>query len=137
MVKAELLRRKLEALQNNLDILNRLQRYEVQEFINDPERYGSAERFLQLSIEILDDIGSHIISDESIGVIDTYSDIPRMLFGKSYISEQSRESWLMMIGFRNLLVHGYAKIDRAVVHRILKEDLSDIEQLAKEFSKLL
>ncbi len=137
MVKADLLRRKLEALEENLGFLRHSQRYTLEEFIADPERYGSTERFLQLSIEILDDIGSHVISDESLGTIDSYSDIPRILFDKKHISAECRETWLTMIGFRNLLVHGYAKVDRAVVYGILKEDLSDFEQVARELSALL
>jgi uncharacterized protein YutE (UPF0331/DUF86 family) len=137
MVKRDILRRKLEALSGNLEILKRLQRYSLEEFISDPERYGSAERFLQLSVEVLDDIGSHIIADDSLGEIDTYSDIPRLLHAHNFIDAKAREHWIKMIAFRNLLVHSYAKIDRSVVHTILNCDLKDLESLAQKFSTLL
>ena len=33
-----------------------------------------------------------------------------------------------MVGFRNILVHDYARLDLAVVIRVLREDLRDIER---------
>ena len=59
MVDRELLQRRLERLDEYLAILRRLQRYTLDQFLADPERYGSAEVFLQLAIELLDDPGSH------------------------------------------------------------------------------
>jgi uncharacterized protein YutE (UPF0331/DUF86 family) len=137
MVKHELLRRKLAALGETLQILKKCSRYSLEEFISEPERYGSAERFLQVAIEILDDIGSHIVSDDGLGSIDNYADIPRLLFANGRIGEKSRESWIQMIGFRNLLVHGYAKIDRSIVYRVVCEGLADIERLEGELAQLL
>lgn len=137
MVKHELLRRKLTALGETLQILKKFSRYSREEFISEPERYGSAERFLQVAIEILDDIGSHIVSDDGLGAIDTYADIPRILSANGRIGEKSRESWIQMIGFRNLLVYGYAKIDRSLVYRVVCEGLADIERLEGELAQLL
>ncbi len=51
MVKAEVLRKRLNKLDEYLLILGRLRRYTFEEFTADPERYGSAERFLQLAID--------------------------------------------------------------------------------------
>jgi hypothetical protein len=46
MVRSEVIRKRLNRLDEYLSILHRLQRYSFDEFIEDPEKYGSVERFL-------------------------------------------------------------------------------------------
>ena len=38
------------------------------------------------------------------------------------------ESLAKMVGFRNILVHDYAKLDPAIVLRVLATDLKDVER---------
>lgn len=47
MVRREVLRKRLNKLDEYLAILRSLQRYRLEELLENPERYGSAERFLQ------------------------------------------------------------------------------------------
>ncbi|MHC1745517.1 MAG: DUF86 domain-containing protein, partial [Syntrophobacteraceae bacterium] len=58
-MRHEVLRRRLDRLDEYLSILKALRRYSLPEFLENPERYGSAERFLQLCIEAVTDIGNH------------------------------------------------------------------------------
>jgi len=51
----------------------------VEEFVANPEKYGSAERFLQLAIEVINDIGSHLVADLGFGSVDWYRDVPERL----------------------------------------------------------
>ena len=48
MVRPEVIRKRLNKLDEYLNILKNIRRYTLDEFLADPERYGSAERFLQL-----------------------------------------------------------------------------------------
>lgn len=48
MVRPEILRKRLNKLDEYLAILRKLRRYERDEFLSNAERYGSAERFLHL-----------------------------------------------------------------------------------------
>jgi len=104
VVRVEVLRKWLNKLDEYLTILNRLRRYSFEEFTADPERYGSAERFLQLVIEALIDLGNHVIADLRLGAVEWYSDIPRLLYEAGYVDAEMRETWTRMIGFRNVLV---------------------------------
>ena len=54
-----------------------------------------------------------------------------------YIDREMRETWIKMIGFRNLLVHDYADIDRTQVYDILQRRLADIEKLRNVFARFL
>lgn len=137
MVRPEVIQKRLDKVEEYLTILKKLKRCKVDEFIADPEKYGSAERFLQLTIEALNDIGSHLIADLNLGTLDSAADIPRILCEKGYLGEELREVWILMIGFRNILVHDYLDIDRSVVHKVLQKNLSDIHTLMQVFAKLL
>ena len=137
MVRPEVIRKRLNKLDECLTVLQRLQRYGRDEFLSDPERYGSAERFLHLAIEALLDMGNHVIADEGLGVVDWYSDVPRLFLEKELISSDLSEKWIRMIGFRNTLVHGYIDIDRTIVYEVLQNGLGDIEELKRVFARFL
>ena len=66
MVRVEVLRKRLNKLDEYLEILHGLRKYNFETFIGNPEHYGSAERFLHLSIEAVNDIGNHIIADDAL-----------------------------------------------------------------------
>ena len=137
MIRPEVIRKRLNKLDEYLSILKKLQKYNLEEFISDPEHYGSAERFLHLSIEAITDIGNHIVAEMNLGLVNWYSDIPILLSEKGIITEDLKEVWIRMIGFRNTLVHEYIDIDRKIVYEILQNNLKDIEALKKAFAQFL
>ena len=137
MVRSEVIRKRLNKLDEYLAILRKLQRYSFKEFKAEPERYGSAERFLHLAIEAVIDMGNHVIADSGFGVVNWYSDIPKILAQKGIISSGLEEKWISMIGFRNTLVHEYVDIDRKIVYNILQNNIKDLEDLKRAFAQFL
>jgi uncharacterized protein YutE (UPF0331/DUF86 family) len=137
MVGPEVIRRRPQKLDEYLAILRRLQRYDLKAFLEDPERYGSAERFLQLAIETLIDIGNHVIAELQLGTVDHYRDVPALLAQHGYLDDILEARWVRMIGFRNILVHDYLDVDRRIVYRVLHEDLEDLEALRRVFAQFL
>jgi uncharacterized protein YutE (UPF0331/DUF86 family) len=55
----------------------------------------------------------------------------------SYLDPALGDTWLNMIGFRNILVHEYADIDRAIVYDVLQNHLVDLEALRDFFGRFL
>ena len=137
MVRPEVIRRRLEKLDEYLEILCGLREYERNAFLADPERYGSAERFLQLAIESTLDMGSHVIAQLHLGSVESYRDIPIILSQNGYLSDPLRERWIRMIGFRNVLVHDYVDLDRDMVYDALQNNLDDITALRRAFAQFL
>ena len=137
MVNKEVVRKRLNKLDEYLAILYRMQDYSFEAFIGNPERYGSAERFLHLAIEAINDIGNHIIADGALGNVDSYSDIPSILQKQGLIDQEMQEKWIKIIGFRNTLVHEYIEIDRNIVYQVLQNDLQDLETLIRIFAQFL
>jgi uncharacterized protein YutE (UPF0331/DUF86 family) len=138
MVNREVLTRRLERAEEYLDFLEEIKsEYDLEEFRGDPKIYGSSERFLHLSIEALLDIGNHIIADENLGKVNSYSDIPKILSQNSYIDKELKEVFIKIIGFRNILVHDYLDIDLEIVYNVITNSLIDLKIILKELAKVL
>ena len=137
MIKAEVLRKRLNKLDEYLGILRTLQKYSFDEFIADPQRYGSVERFLHLAIEAINDMGNHVVAELDLGEVNWYSDIPALLARAGYLHDSLQEKWLRMIGFRNTLVHEYIEIDRKIVYDVFRNNLEDLEELRRTFAQFL
>jgi uncharacterized protein YutE (UPF0331/DUF86 family) len=137
MTRPEVLRRRLSRLGEYLDILKRLAAYPLEEFLASPERYGAAERFLQLSLEAINDMAAHVAAEEGWGPFERARDLVDLFLARGLVEEELAERWRRMIGFRNLLVHDYLDVDRKLVHRFLREGLQDLEALARVFARLL
>ena len=137
MIKPEALLPRFQKLDEYLSILRRAQRYTREEFLNEPEHYGSAERFLQLAIEALNDIGNHIIADEGYGTVEWYSDIPKRLADHSVINRELEENCVRIIGFRNVLVHEYVELDRELVYEFLEGHLEELDAIKGALTQVL
>jgi len=137
MVRPEVLRRRLDKIEEYLSILDRLAGYPLDAFLEAPERYGSAERFMQLVIEALLDMGSHVIAELDLGRVESYGDVPRILREQGYLSRDLEERWVKMVGFRNILVHEYLDIDRKIVHEVVRSCRDDLRAMRDVFIKFL
>jgi uncharacterized protein YutE (UPF0331/DUF86 family) len=137
MVKPEVIRRRLQKLDEYLSYLKTVQAHPKEKFLNHTETWASAERFLQMAIESVNDIASHIIAAKNLGPIEQYRDIPAIFSTEGHIDKKLEEKWIRMIGFRNILVHGYVEIDRSKVFHILQNSLDDLASLKKVFAKFL
>ncbi|HHZ20075.1 MAG TPA: DUF86 domain-containing protein [Firmicutes bacterium] len=111
------------------------QEYTKAEFVADPKLYGSSERFLQLCIEALLDIGNHIIADLKLGKVEQYSNVPVILKQNGFITEEQKKLFLRMVGMRNILVHEYLEIDLNIIYDIIQNHLDDLEGIMKAYAK--
>jgi uncharacterized protein YutE (UPF0331/DUF86 family) len=137
VVRPEVLHRRLKKLDEYLSILEKLKRYSRPEFTTEPERYGSAERFLQLAIEAINDMASHVVAENELGIVSVSSDLPRLFEARGFTNEKLTQKWIQMIGFRNILVHDYLEVDRSIVYQILQHNLPDLKALQRMFAQFL
>jgi uncharacterized protein YutE (UPF0331/DUF86 family) len=86
-----------------------------------------AERNLQIAIEACFDIGKIIISQKMLRDPKDNKDIFVILAEAEIIGLQSLEFLTPMAGTRNILVHGYDKVDDSLVYGILKRHLNDFD----------
>jgi len=131
------IRRRLQKLDEFVSYLKRAQAYSFDEFVSDVEVYSAVERNLQLSVETLTDVASHVVVDENLGTFERARDLPDIFGEHNLIGEEDRETWKSMIGFRNVLVHEYVEIDRRMVYETLQHQLDDIRRLSHVFDQFL
>jgi len=91
-----------------------------------------AERNLQVAIETCLDIGKIVISTEGLNEPKDNKGIFVILSEAGYLSKKSISFMAPMAGTRNILVHGYDKIDDSLIYGILKRHLDDFAIFLKE-----
>ncbi len=89
------------------------------------------EHTLQLAIQAALDAASHIVADERLGEPSTYREVFALLEKAGYVSLELSTELEKMVGFRNILVHGYDSVDLTIVKDIVENRLDDLEQFAK------
>ncbi|MBS7637467.1 DUF86 domain-containing protein [Candidatus Bathyarchaeota archaeon] len=98
---------------------------------------GAAERYLQVSIECVIDIGNEIISLLQLKRPERYGDVPSILAEAGIIPEDFESVMASMIGFRDLLIHDYASINLELVYEFLQTKISDFEIFSRYIAKWL
>jgi len=131
MIDSTVINSRIGKLREYLKILKEISQEDEIEFTQNYKIYGLAERYLQLAIECVLDIGNHLISRLEFKKPETYQDIFIILGKNSIIPEEFSEKIAKMAGFRNILVHGYLDLDESIVYNHLKEDLKDFEDYIK------
>ncbi len=88
------------------------------------------EHTLQIAIQAALDVASHVASDRRLGEPKTNRELFDLLVRDGWIAEPLADSLRRMVGFRNVLVHGYDDVDLNVVRDVVEHRLGDLEQFA-------
>lgn len=97
----------------------------------------AVEKTLQEMVEICMDIGKHIIADEGFRFPEDSKDIFSALQENGVISDKATSLMCNMVGFRNIVVHLYEKVDLEIVYGIYKKHLDDFDLFISEVNSFL
>lgn len=122
----DVISRKLKELENNLVFLKQVS-FDVNKdnLKEDMIRYWGIERGIQICIECVIDIGNILISVTDNDKPSTYRETMITLSQINVLPEKLSKKLSKMVGFRNILVHDYTKIDEDMIIYILKNELDD------------
>ena len=98
---------------------------------------GAVERYLQVSLECMLDIGEIIISEEKIKRPESYKEILRTLGEIGVLPEAFARKIEPAAGFRNVLVHMYAKIELDRLYDNLQNGVEDMELFTEYVAQFL
>lgn len=101
-------------------------------FLTDYTRQDAALMNLERAAQASIDIASHVVRMRKLGVPQETKDLFILLHQKSVISKKLSEHMVKMVGFRNIAVHEYQKIDMQYVINIIKSRLIDFENFIDE-----
>ena len=86
---------------------------------------------LQMAIQNFIDLAAHIISDEELGIASSTNEMFYILEENGYIDRNLSENMVAAVGFRNIIVHEYGKVDLKQVYHIAHHDIDDLEHFIK------
>ena len=128
MVDRDLILRRLANLDTYLEQLALYRAIEVGAYVQDWKTQRVVERTLHLAIETCMDVADHIIADRRLRVPETGAASFEILADAALLPKELGTSLGLMVGFRNILVHDYTRLDPAIVIRVLRTDLADVER---------
>ena len=84
------------------------------------------EHTLQIAVQAALDVASHIVSDERLGEPRTNRELFDLLERCAWVAPALAATMRRMVGFRNILVHGYEIVDVRIVVEIVEHGLDDL-----------
>jgi len=91
---------------------------------------------IQRAAEASIDIAMHIISVKKLGIPQNSRDAFEVLNNHGMIDDTMIEKLKAMIGFRNIAVHNYQKLNLDILQKIIENHLGDFEEFIHIVSKL-
>jgi uncharacterized protein YutE (UPF0331/DUF86 family) len=128
---------KLELLEEYITRLKDLQQYSLEEVGKNYMLRGAVERYLQVSLECMLDIGEIIISEEKIKRPESYKEIFHALGEIGALPETFARKIEPAAGFRNVLVHMYAKVELDRLYENLQNGVEEMELFIEYIAQFL
>ncbi len=123
MTDRDLIEKKLARIVTHVEELRLLARPEIIRSDIREERF--VEHTLQLAVQAALDIASHVVSDQRLGEPRANRELFELLARAGWIDEALARVMVQVVGFRNVLVHGYEDVDLAIVEDVLRNHLDD------------
>lgn len=128
---------RLNLIKEVIDKLNNCRKSSKEEFLRDFKISDSTIRNLILGVEIVTDIGNHILAESFQINPKEYSEVIIQLGNTGIIDKKLAEENVNMAKFRNLLVHEYIKIDLDKVYDYLQKAPEIFALFAKYFVEFI
>ncbi len=135
MVDNELIIVKSSSIKKHLNRVKEKRNTDLQTFLKDLDRQEIILFNLQMAIQNCIDIAAHIISDEGFGVPGSTNEMFYMLEENGYLNRDITEKMVKAVGFRNLMVHEYEKIELDQVFKVAQKDIRDLNEYLKSIFK--
>lgn len=128
-------RRGLKRLDEYIRHLDELAKVDRPRFLSDFMAHAAAERYLQLAIESILDLGNQIIATRDLREPASYREIPLILGQAGIFPTDFAEAMVPMVKFRNVLVHDYADLDLNLVHEFLASRREELRRCSGYLSQ--
>lgn len=137
MVDKDLILAKASSVKRHLRRIEEKRNIDLNIFLKDIDRQESILFNLQMAIQNCIDIAAHIISDEGLGVPGSTNEMFYLLEENGYLDHDITEKMVKAVGFRNLIVHEYVKIELDQVFEIALKDIKDLNEYLKSIFRKL
>ncbi len=90
---------------------------------------------LQRAVQSVIDLAAHVVTSEDLGLPASLRDNFRLMNEAGIIDEKLKQHMESMVGFRNIAVHEYQKLENDILGVILTKHLTDLEDFYKAVIK--
>jgi uncharacterized protein YutE (UPF0331/DUF86 family) len=136
-VDKDLILAKAGSVKSHLNRVFEKRDVELDNFIKDIDRQEIILFNIQTAVQNCIDIAAHIISEESFGVPGSTTEMLYILEKNGYLDNDLTQKMVKAVGFRNLIVHEYGKIELEQVYEIAQNDINDLNEYLKAIIKKL
>jgi uncharacterized protein YutE (UPF0331/DUF86 family) len=137
MVDREIIRRHLQSLDEATAVLERHRDVSAARLRTEIETRYVVERGLQVAIQNVLDLGTHILSGLGRNRIETYSAVITGLAEAGIIPQAFAQRIVRMPGLRNILVHEYVRVNPVKLRAVLRDHLGDFRRFAQHLTRWL
>ena len=126
MTNKDILFQKINSVQNCLKRIH-------DTVLNDPKKLDSLDAQdivtlnLQRAVQLIIDIGSHVIAVKKLGIPESLKDIFIILEKNKFLDASISAKMQKMVGFRNVALYDYQAVDPAILKNVVFHHLSDLE----------
>lgn len=131
MINDRIIYRRLDKIQENVQLLRSLEGKSFDEFVSNSFYVSGSEHALQISIQAIIDICACLVREAQVHMPEEYGELPRILSELGVFPKEFAERLGSMIGMRNVLVHLYLQVDVSLVYEVIQKNLDDFDQFAK------
>jgi uncharacterized protein YutE (UPF0331/DUF86 family) len=136
MVDAERLLAMLARVTARLRVLEQYAAVDAEELLADRVRMGDLKYTYQTCIEACIDAAQHVVAAAGLGAPASNAEAFRLLGVAGMIDAELATTMAGAVGFRNILVHGYAEVDD---HRVVEhlDQLPELRRFVRDLAHLL
>lgn len=130
----EIVEQKLESLRRCLQRIESKCPADAEILATDPDLQDIVTLNLSRAVQISVDIGAHLIAGMDVPPPDTMGQTFDLLAQQGVLRHELATSLKKAVGFRNIAIHNYERINWLIVHNIVKYHLADFVEFAKVVS---
>jgi len=121
-----------DVILNKTEIIKRCIRRAKEEYDCNPKnlenytKQDSVTLNIQRACKAVIDLGMHVIAEKGLGIPQTSRDTFEILQDNKIITPEMSERLKAMIGFRNIAIHNYQRLNLKIIQAIIEKDLKDL-----------
>jgi len=133
----EFIEKKLSACLRYVERLEGIVLHSDEEITNDFLKLHALERLIQLIVDEIIDVNTHIIRNSALETPDDFQGSFATLASGGILPEQFAQKIAPVVGPRNRLVHRYEEIDATGLIRMARDERNDFRKYAKYITEFL
>ena len=131
VINTEVIETRLAMLSGRVNDLRALKSTTYEQYAGNRILRGYVERTLQVCAQICLDVGGHLVAELEFRPPADSRDVFLILNEEGIVPDGLLPDLTDMVGFRNLIVHDYARIDDRLVYTVLQDHVGGFARFAE------